>query len=264
MDTLGFTEVGIGHNRQSEDMISGDALRTSLEMKHDAIAERCNELMAAEQRLPAISDDESAGKVSDYIKQITATCKNADGARIAAKEPYLEGGRIVDGFFTKGIVDPLMALKRRIEAKLTRYLQEKAQREREERARLEREARAAEDAARREAEEKALAARTEAELERAISAEAAAAQASSQRAVAAEAANAKPAELSRTRGDYGSVASLRTAWDYEVTDQTIVPSLFLMINDAAVKAHIKARMKDKPPLSIAGVRFYEKTTAAVR
>lgn len=261
-DAFGFAEVGLGHNRERINI--AETLRTRLELEHAEMCDRCNELTNAEGRLPAISDDETAGKISDYIKQIMAACKNAEGARIAAKEPHLEASRAVDGFFTKGIVDPLMALKRRVEAKLTRYLQEKAAREREARMEAERKAREAEAEARREADARAQALRTERDLETAVAAERAAHEASANRIAAAEAVNAKPAEMSRTRGDYGSVASLRTNWDYEVSDMAAVPRAYLMLNDAAVKAHMKARLKDQPPAPIAGINFYEKTSAAVR
>lgn len=266
LDALGFGEVtDIGHNRPpAAEMLTGDSLRSSLEIAHSQIADRCSDLIMAESRLPAVTDDDAAGRVSDYIKQITATAKAAEGARIAAKEPYLESSRVVDGFFTKGIVDPLTALKRRVEAKLTKYLQDKAAREREERLRLEREARAAEESARREAEAQAAAVRTAADLDRAITAEETAQHATATRAVAAEAAIAKPAELSRTRGDYGSVASLRSSWDFECTDITAVPRAFMMLNEAAIRAHMKAKLKDQPPAPIAGINFYEKTSAAVR
>jgi hypothetical protein len=37
-----------------------------------------------------------------------------------------------------------------------------------------------------------------------------------------------------------------------------------VINDAAVKAHIKARFKDQPPAPIPGLRFFTKSSTVVR
>jgi hypothetical protein len=263
MDAQGFAEVGIGHNISPE-MLTGTALRPRLEAIYADQTDRRDDLLAAVERIPKITDDDSAGRVSDYIKQITAACKNAEGARTAAKEPYMEGGRTVDGFFTKGIVEPLMKVKRLVEASLTAYLQDKSQREREARMKAEREARALEDQLRKEADARAAAANTTATLDSAIAAETAANQASVNRFQAEQDVTAKAAELSRTRGDYGSVASLRTTWEYEVTDTAAVPRAFLMVNDAAIKAHIKARHIHAPPGGIPGLRFFEKTSAAVR
>lgn len=265
MDQLGFGEIDAGHNHApTGQLLNGQALRTLLEGANEAIRDRCDTLLNAEGRLPLIDGDEAAGKVSDFIKQITATCKTADGVRISTKEPYLEGGRVVDGFFTKGITDPLMAMKRRVEAKLTRYLQDKAERERRERQERERIARAEEERARKEAAEAAAAVRTDEELDDAIAANDRSLQATAERLKAQGETNAKPADLSRTRGDYGSVASLRTAWDYEVSDLAAIPRAFLLVNEAAVRAHIKARLKDQPPAAMPGIRFFEKTSAAVR
>ena len=39
---------------------------------------------------------------------------------------------------------------------------------------------------------------------------------------------APSADLSRTRGDFGSVTSLRTTWGFEVDDLTKVPATYLL------------------------------------
>jgi predicted HD superfamily hydrolase involved in NAD metabolism len=43
-----------------------------------------------------------------------------------------------------------------------------------------------------------------------------------------------------------------------VTDINAVPRQFLMLNDAAVKAAIKARPKDQPPAPVPGIEFIRK------
>lgn len=255
--------IGVGHNAPPPDLLVGDALRMALENANVTLRGRAQQLVDAESRLPEITDDEVAGRVADYIKQLTSAAKTADTTRVGVKEPYLEGGRNIDGFF-KGIIDPLLTVKKRVEAKLTAYLRDKAERERRERE-------AAEQRAREEAERAAAAARaaaekieTAADLHTAIEAEDTAHNAAADLASATKAADAKPADLSRTRGDYGAVASLRTTWTFEVVDMALIPREFLMVNEAALKAHLKARLKDKPPAPVAGVRFYETTNAVTR
>lgn len=261
-DNFGFADIG--HNRPPVSLPLAEALRGTLEETQVALTDRRDELLRAEGRMPPIENDEAAGKVGDYIKEITAACKAADGARVALKEPYLAGGRVVDGFFIKGVIDPLLALHTRCQVKLKAFLDSKAEAARQERMRLEREARAAEDTARKQAQERDKAARTEAERTQAAIAAREAEQASVNRIAAEEATRVKPAELSRTRGDFGSVASLRAYWDFEVVDAAALPRAYLMLNEAAIRAHIKARIKDQPPAPIGGLRFFEKTAAAVR
>ena len=52
------------------------------------LAERGKELEAAAGRVPEVEDDETAGKVSDFIKQVSACLKRAEADRKAEKEPY--------------------------------------------------------------------------------------------------------------------------------------------------------------------------------
>ncbi|MFM8745577.1 MAG: hypothetical protein ACKOED_02770, partial [Aestuariivirga sp.] len=163
----------IGHNSPPPDLLLGGALRDRLAEENGQLIARRDELLAAAARIPAIDSDDVAGRVSDYIKQLTALTKAAESKRTDAKEPYLEGGRNIDGFF-RAITDPVAKAKTAIERRLTDYLREKearARREREERERL---ARQAAETARREAEAKARALTDEPSLEAAIAAQKAA------------------------------------------------------------------------------------------
>lgn len=178
---------------------------------------------------------------------------------------------------------------------------EKAERERQEAIRLEEEAKnkkqraaaaAAKEKAEREAREREEAAAKEArerkakekaEREAAAAAEARArAERKEQERAAAEARDAAEAaerlknkasraeratsaELSRTRTDLGAVASLRTVWQHEVVDASLVPRLYLSVNDAAIAAAVKAATKDgKCELTIEGVRIYPVSDSVVR
>lgn len=92
--------------------------------------------------LEAINDDDQAGKVGDFIKQLTAARKSLDGIRTSEKEPWLAKGRAVDGFFKRfteklddlkeKVADPLGVYTEKKKAEQARLREEKAQREREE------------------------------------------------------------------------------------------------------------------------------------
>jgi len=250
----------IGHN-------SGDAaqqIRENLDVKHADILRRKDELLAACERAPAtIADDDTAGKVGDFVKQLAACMKAADGARVAEKEPFLAGGRTVDGYF-KAITDPLDKAKADVQRRITLYLREKEaaeRRAREDAARIEREAA---EAMRREAEAAAAAMRNQESLDVAVAAELAAKKAAADAAAADKAANVNAAELSRTRGDYGSVASLVTFWDFKDLDRDRLDLNALRHHipvdalEKAVRSFIKSGGHSLP-----GVTIFENSKARV-
>ena len=84
------------HNNPPPDLLAGDALREKLASENNGLIRRRDDLLAAAARIPAIDSDDVAGRVSDYIKQLTALTKAAESKRTGAKEPYLEGGRNID------------------------------------------------------------------------------------------------------------------------------------------------------------------------
>lgn len=235
---------GLGHNLPP--------LKERLAADYQSLIARANELGEAATRAPeTIGDDETLGKVGDLVKLIAACIKAADAARVNEKEPFLVGGRQVDGFF-KTVTDRLTATKRNLETRVGVYLRRKAE---EERLRRHEE----ECLKREEAERLAAQARTETDLDRAVEAE--------QEALAAEkAADATPAELARTRSaDLGSVSTLRTSWEFEVVDWDAVPLDVLRPYIAradiekAIRAFVRAGHRE-----LKGVRVFETQTAMVR
>ena len=171
----------------------------------------------------------------------------------------MAAGRTVDGFF-RDISDPLDAFKTRANRRLTAYLAAKATRER-----LAREAEA--KRLQEEAERQAVAAAQVEEaapevaaivMEQAVATEAQAIQAQRQ-------AEAKPAELSRTRGEVGSVASLKTRWTGEVTDrgtldlEALRPYLPIAALQTALNGFIKAGGR-----KLAGAEIRQEASASVR
>lgn len=270
------TPAPIGHNAAPE---NADALTERLRQEHAADLARKDALLDAFTRVPeTIDDEETAAKATDFVKQITAAGKNAEAARVKAKEPFLDSSRKVDGFFKSTIAEPLDRIKAKVLARLTVYQQAKdaaERRRREEQAAAERraarEAAEAAERARQEAAAQAAAMQTPAELDDAVEAEIAATQRQAeadQRAAdaarAAAQAAAKPADLSRTRSDMGSVASLVKVMTFDSLDREAIdleklrPHLTEAAIEAAVRAFIKAGGRD-----LKGVRIFETTTTRV-
>lgn len=241
-----------------------EMLRQNLAEKYLPLLSRRDELLDACNRVPGtIEDDDTAGKVADFIKQMTGAHKTAETARVGEKEPHLEAGRTVDGWF-KAITDPLATAKKGIEARLTTYQRIKADAERRAREETERQTRetarlAAEEAAKREA-----AMQTDADVDVAIAAADAAERASFDELTAKRAVDANAADLSRTRGTFGAVASLRTFWDFRDLDRDKIDLELLrhhLPTDAiekAVRSFIKAGNR-----SIRGADIFENTSTRV-
>ena len=252
------------HNNPPPDLLVGDDLRAKLARDHENLTARKDQLVDAGNRIPEVNDEDSARKVSDFVVQLSACAKAADAARVGEKEPYLNGGRVVDGFF-KAISDPLDVVKKKAERSLTEYHRAVAAAER---ARREEEARKAAEAAaeaRRKAEEEARAIADAKSLQDAVAAEKAAEQAAADAALAAKAADAKPADLSRTRGEFGAVSSLRTFWDFDSLDrekldlETLRNYLPQEGLESAIRSFIKIGGR-----TLNGVRIFENTKVTVR
>lgn len=254
----------LNHNNPPPDLLVGESLREKLQDENRDLVKRRDELLAAAGRIPPIDSDDIAGRVSDFVKQLTALHKAAEAKRTGAKEPYLEGGRNIDGFF-KLITDPVEKTKVAVQRQLTIYLRDKEEAARRERQEQERIARETAEKARREAEALAAAAATEKALDVAIEAEKSAGVAQADLVKAEQAADAKPAELSRTRGEYGSVTSLRTEWVFDNLDRASLDLEALrpyLPNDGlekAVRAFIRAGGRE-----LRGVNIHETTAAVVR
>lgn len=236
-------------------------LRDLLAESHGDLLRRAAQLNDALARAPeTVTDDETQGKMGDYIKAIGACVRAVDTARETEKRPFLDAGREVDGFF-KQFTDSLAKTKAAVERRVTVYLNEKAAAEKRRRAEEERQARAAADRALAEAQAAEAANRkadADAALERAAIAETAATKAEA-------AVYAKPAEMARTRGEMGSVSTLRTTWEAEITDFAQIPLETIRAfipRDAiekAVKGFVRAGGRE-----LAGVRIFEQSTAIVR
>lgn len=246
---------------------AAEALHERLAESFASQTKRRDELLAAAKRAPtAIDDDEAAGKVTDFIKQLAAAVKAAEATRVDEKEPFLESGRTVDGFF-KAITEPLKKAKVSITSVLTIYQKRIADAERKAREEIARKAREEAEATAKKAAEAEAKIKDAVDLDNAVEAEAARVQAEAAAAEAKKSADAKAAELSQVRGDYGGHSSLRTSW---VHDEGAVDRAALDVEalrdhfplDAlhkAIRSYIKAGGR-----KLDGVRIYEQTKSVVR
>lgn len=292
--------AGIGHNQPPTD---AENLQQALAERHTDVLGRRDQLLTAATRMPETVTEENAGKVSDFIKQLSACRKNVEAARTAEKEPFLAGGRAVDGFF-KPVTESLDKAKKDAQARLDQHLREKAEAERREREEAARRAQeewdrrqaAAEFAAQQIADGADLSAINEeiARLDEITpadraehmevatklavlrgkraalthTAEASESQVNEARAEAEKArrkAEAPVADISRTRSESGSVASLREVWTFDGLDRDQLDLEALrqhLPQDAlekAVRSYIRAGGRE-----LQGVNIYATTTSVVR
>ena len=279
---------GAGHN-----VPPGDDLEERRRTIHDDLGSRFAALLANRDAVldecggvpDVIEDDETAGNVGDLIKKLNGYMREAEGSRKSEKEPYLEGGRLVDGFFNQ-ITSKLKTSKTLIQGRLTQYQRMKAEEARRKAEEEARKAREAEERRRREEEEarikaaaleaaaseakepEAEAPMSEAAEQQMAKAETAGALADQHRADAVQAdrkAAAKDADHSRTRGDFGSTSSLRARWDFEIENPAELDlndlRPFFRPDDIAhaIRSYVRQGGRDLP-----GVRIFKQTTSVVR
>ncbi len=236
--------TGIGGNNPPSDE---QAFLSELAGRHNPLLERLQELTDAAGRVPeTVEDAETAGKLADFIKQLTAHEKRADKARTDEKAPYLERGRWVDGFFKTTVVVGIADIKKTMTGRLTVYQRKEAEKERQRREEEERRQREEAERARREAEEKAATAQTEEDLEDAVQAEEAADAAQAEAERAERAAQTGAADMSRQHSEAGTVASLRTmvkctAWSRPELE---LNALRIYFADADIEKAIRAFIRD--------------------
>ncbi len=262
-DTIEADRHGIGGNLPPTDE---EILRQKLTEENTALINRRDELLAAVLRVPEkVEDDEADKKLNDFMsKQLRPCLKDAEAKRVDAKQPYLDGCRNVDGFF-HAVADPIEEAIATLNRRSTLYKREKAAAELAARREAERLAQAEARRLADEAAERAAAAQTQVDLDNALAAEEAALQAAADAAVATKAANAKPAEMSRTRSDRGTVSSLRTWMDIKDLDrekidlEVLRPYLHQDDLEKAARMAVKAGR-----LEIRGVTIFENTANVPR
>lgn len=187
---------------------SAPAVQDWLAGTQEALIKRRDEILAGAARFDAaypagIPDEEVQGRAADFASArgiIGVFLKEADTERTREKTPYLAAGRTIDGFF-KTLTEPVERVQAHIRGAMAVYAT-KLEAQRREEARLEAERLAAEAAL---AEDHAVDTMAEEDLAHAMDV--------AREAEAAKAlAEAKAAELSKSRGELGTLVSLRTRW----------------------------------------------------
>ena len=240
----------LGHN--SGDVSLAQQVADNLREKHPEVVKRSADLAEMRDRAPtSVDNEDDANKVSEAIRQCTAFLKVAGELRVSEKEPYLEGGRAVDGFF-RNLTDAVDKTKSALLSVRTAYdirVEAEARRKRDEEAAR----------ARAEAERLAAEAKTRADLDRVAVAEAKAEETQA-------AATVTAAELTRTRTDTGVTTSLRVEWLAEILVAKDVPRKYCVPSEALLRAAVKAAVTPAGdcPLEIKGVRIFQKRTSQVR
>ncbi|MEV5031603.1 hypothetical protein MRBLMC3_000786 [Sphingobium sp. LMC3-1-1.1] len=236
----------MGGNRPPLDVEARFAFDEALEATKPGLRERIDQLLAASDRASA-TDEESAGKCGELVKQIRAAAKAVDDAHTTAKGPYLAAGRAVDAAKNE-LRGPLDTAKGKVEAKQTQFLREQE-------------------------------AIRQAELRRQREAEEARRREEAERAAAEQASTAAPVEVAPPpppppapeperqviRGDYGATVSGQKVWlsqveDYEVAFIAVANnSKVREAIDTAIKAMVRGGVHEIP-----GVRIWSDVKASNR
>ncbi len=212
-------------------------------------------------RAIAVTDDASVQLATDTGASIQKLRKALDGLHERFKAPALQYGREVDALYLPAIKKCDEA-KRDLGQRIFDY-QEKQRREAEER-RLAEEAKARreKEEADRKAAEAAKAAAESGDLNADIEAEQArlAAEEAGDRADVAAAAPVPVIETGARAASGGGV-SARMEWAHEITDRNAVPREFLVVDERAIAAFVKAK---KGQCEIAGVRVFQRPVSSWR
>lgn len=199
--------IMLGHNNPPSD---ADILSAKLADKEKYIRDQ----MIPSAPPSIIEDEGQAGLVTDAIKHIVVITKLVVDAHKSIKEPYLEGGKIVDSW-KKRLEAELDERKAPYSKFLNEFLDRRASEERArivEAARIER-ARSEALAAEAKAHEEAGISDTAVELlDAAIESEALADH------IDAKAHMATPSQLAKSRSMYGATASQKLVWTGEIVN----------------------------------------------
>lgn len=244
------------HNNPPSD---AEILFENLRERNKDLLDRASKLFEAESRLPEVADDETAGKVTDFIKMVNNCNKLVDGARTTEKEPFLRGGKNVDEFF-KTFTTGLTGLASRAKGQLDLFLQKRH---------LEEQKRLKEEADRKRQEAEALAAQAaqtaalsqelgDIALDQAIQTENAANIIDMQ-------SNAKSGLITPMRSESGASASMRVSWVVEIDSLNDLDlgalRMYLSPDDLlkAARAFVRAGGRE-----LKGARIYQKSETVVR
>jgi ABC-type Fe3+/spermidine/putrescine transport system ATPase subunit len=243
----------IGHNLPPTD---AEILGEKLSENSKADIERMSQILSI-QIPEEILDETQAKWAADFIDKTKILKKTFDKTHEREKAPYLEMGRVVDGFF-KTKINTLDAVLKKIAVPVNAYLDKKRAeeqrqiRERAEKARQEAEALAAQAVVHENEDIKDTASEL---MSAAVMAEEKA------QALDAYAVTAKSAQLARVVTESGAKLAQRTVWTGEVQDWGAVDLVHLrpFLSQDAIQTAINKYVRDGGR-ELNGVKIYQKAS----
>lgn len=263
----------IGHNRPPLEDLIPEEFRAELLRERPDFLTRLDQSVDAADRAEAV-DDESLGRCGDLVKLYRAIIRHVEETHKAVKQPYLDGGRLVDAE-KNSLLTKVSAAKQKVEsignafvAKRTAAIEaENARVAAIQRAAAERaaESERARERAEQEAERAALAATNDVERKAAADMAEAAAQAAEEAMSDAALSPSAPTKVEPVRSDSGATVSGKQEWKSEVTDYTLA---FMAVEDnSRVREAIDkaiAQLVKAGKRQIDGVRIWPVSKASFR
>ena len=258
-------EQQIGHNQGP---VSLDPFEERIKVAFREVEDRINELEVGLQRVPNVIDNDNAGDVSDFFKQVKTAMKDAEKIRKELKQPLDEKGKKVQSYHQSIIVPADRVLKKVSErfdeydrkraaeeaARIAEERRKAAEKEEAERARAQKKREAAEAAA-KEADNEATREHAERKM-------AEARQAEREAQAASEAVNTtSKARVGSIRGA-ASARLVQSFWDFEADfEQIDLNRLRDYLAQEAIETALRKAIKDTAEgetcsLKIPGVRVF--------
>lgn len=249
--------AGVGHNNPPEE--TPPTISETLQLSAADLIGKVQPLADRANKLPrVINTEDELNAVAPVVVDAKQLVKNLEAARKAAKQPYIDGGKEVDGFFNP-VKDRIGKIVSVFEALASDFQRRKIAAERAARAE---EARKAEERAEKERQKAEAAKRPETREKRLDAAETA--QVEADRAAAA--VQKTNAELGKVSGA-GGTASARTVWTFAIEDFDAVDlnAIRHFIPREAIEQGLRAYVKiQKGSAKMNGVRFYEDVKTSFR
>ncbi len=197
-----------------------------------------------------IKEESDLERLAIVGQKAASRIKELDALRLSMTGPIKEGIKKIESEFHR-LTDPLKELKNVLNLKVSTYW-DAQHKIKEEAARKARDAQLAEEKLlASQAAEKALATGSElAELEYET------------RQKVISKMEEQPIEVKQTVRAYGATMAQTRVWKFRIIDETKVPRHFLMINDDAIKAALKANKGREETLKVDGVEFYQESRAS--
>ena len=209
-----------------------DELAVAIPPEAEAMQQEATGIEASAQDL-AVTDEQSLAVAGDMLGYVAGVRKRIEALRTSLVKPLNDHVRRINDLF-KGYSAPLDRADAALRAKITAYHAEQERLRREEAERL-----------------RKLAEKEQARLERAAA----------KKGIPAPPPIPvpTPAAVPKTMtGEYGSMTT-RKEWRFDITDEAQVPRQYLVVDEARIRAAIRAGIREIP-----GVRIYQVEIVSVR